>query len=269
MKINLKSIEGSFNFEQRNDCRITRTIYYWNPDGYQENYSLLRIYEFPNQTVVIASQLRGIVLGNENFILDAIDYFSIQRKNLIWINHQGIFSDYKPTHDIFSKKTLKLNFLSCEFEAAEEISLTQVKELVGFDLEPVETGLGLDPKLQQKMYIEQQGKINKLIQIYLKLDQDYFLKRLFEIEQVIKNKRFLVAYSPSRRIEEQDRITLLTEDQIKEGYYKNYHEANYLIDNYDPGKEILVGLYFKDESAIIGVVSRRYLLGYNEDEENG
>jgi hypothetical protein len=107
VKLKTNSILGEIKIESNESCNITRCIYHFQPSDFLPLYCLLRIFEFKSKTIVIASQLKGVILWDEILIENIIEDFELNCENLYWINHVGLFSDYMPIkerflHTIFS-----------------------------------------------------------------------------------------------------------------------------------------------------------------------
>ena len=188
MKLKTDSIPGEVNIEQKKDCKITRCIYHFQ-SSYFDTYCLIRIFDFYSKTIVIASQVWGTTGNNDLLLEDVIEDFNLDRDNLYWIDHIGLFSDYAPEEEfsriIFAYEKDSI-FFQKKLRITDEIdiSIESVEDLIESSLEPVELWLGLDSIARNKFRRERQEKTFRLLHLYIQENiidlckQEYILKIL-------------------------------------------------------------------------------------------
>ncbi|MGB5636625.1 MAG: hypothetical protein WBM86_28135, partial [Waterburya sp.] len=188
MKLKTNYIPGEINIEQKENYKITRCIYHFQPSDFLPLYCLLRIFEFNSKTIVIASHLRGAILWNEMLIENIIEDFALNCDNLIWINHVGLFSDYMPIEErflhttfSFGKESRSSQIKVC-LQEENKIDVESVQNLIGLSLEPVESWLGLDAIAENNLRTKKAEITFQLLYLYFQENKEYFLNQ----EKIIK-----------------------------------------------------------------------------------
>ncbi len=270
-KMGLKFDEssGGFEIEKRSSCIVLRHIYYW----YYTNCCLIRIYYFQAKTIVIASQLNGPILWDEYLISRSVRKFGLDRKNLVWINHIGLFSNFRPTRERFIKTTIKwsrqtifsLTADYCELCDEEQINLQVVEELIESKLEAVETWLGLDSKLQQEREIKKQAEIQKLLKLYLHSQLEFFANQSWLRQILAQAQLGAVFYNPEAKVEfNQKIIDFLRYNYLESSSNISERVALPFVEKYDPVTEMVVCVCAKNGYTFCEILSKSFLRKYQE-----
>ena len=196
-------ILGQTKVEKFNGYKISRCIYHIG-DSLNILSELIRIFEFPTKTVVIASKLSYPLLWNESLIKKTIQDFSLDPKKLHWINHRGLFSsiDYQEeqflyTFFSYNKESI---FSNPEINIIKDkmVSLQSVERFIECSLEPVEYWLGLDPLLREKVVAKREKKITELTYIYLQSQIEYLSKCKEVIDILATAREGTILFYPNR-----------------------------------------------------------------------
>lgn len=131
MKLDFDSMRGGLSVESNQNCTILRHLYKY---GDAISRCLIRIYEFKTTTIVIASQLQcPPLIWEDKIILKVVRDFQLDTKNLIWIVHVGLFSNYMPP-----KEEFLLTFFSEREESIFQQKEYQIVETISIDSKQVE-----------------------------------------------------------------------------------------------------------------------------------
>lgn len=237
MKLNINNIRGRLNIEKHSNSRVIRYIHHLNWMG----YCLIRIYEFQAKTVVIASQLSKPILWNSYLISSIVKKFNLNYQYLVWINHIGLFSDFRPAEEEFihtivseQKSRFSLTSKDCKLCSTNRLTLQQVEELIECNLEPVESWFGLSSITSQKREEEYQERIQKLLHLYLQKNFNFFAKQLWLMEIISQAQLGAIFFYPER----QD-IQFLKYVDL-EGSNNEYERQAFLfMEKYDPVIEMV------------------------------
>ena len=197
-------VSSAVNFESNASCKITRCIYHFQPSNLLPCYCLLRIFEFDSKIIVVASQLQGAILGDENLIKYIIEDFELDCQNIYWINHVGSFSDIMLTkerflHTTFSyKKALVSSRIEINLQEENEIDLGLVQTLIERTLEPVESWLGLDYMADVKSSSKKEEITLQLLHLYIQENIEYFCKQEEIIKILASSQPGAIFFDPNR-----------------------------------------------------------------------
>lgn len=266
MKLDFYGIKGGLSITESPNCKILRCIYQCS----FPRYCLIRIYEFKTKTIVIASQLKGPVNWNYLLIYKVIKNFKLNINNLLWINHVGLFSDYKPVeekfiHTLFSwSKTLLFSDEECHLIEEKQITLQAVEELIESQLESVETWLGLKPKLQEEKDKEHQEKLQKLLHFYLQ-DNLSFLAKQKEIQVLLPEASVgAIFFYPEKKARNETYIKFLKYADLDKSNDETARVAMPYVEKYYSSEEIVVCVCTDDAHTYCSILSKNSLLNIRD-----
>lgn len=206
MKMKIDSVPGEINIENTNKCKISRCIYHFDCGVITNTYCLIRIFEFPSKTIVIASHLKGLIGGKEYVIRDVINDFNLDHKKLFWINHIGFFSNLSLEKEEFTHNLLSYekHFIFCnkqiEIIKEEEISKECIEELIESSLDSVESWLGLDLIAEKDFRYANEKSIFKLLHFYLQenLINSFRVKKILQLLSLYESKSGAIFFYPDQ-----------------------------------------------------------------------
>lgn len=193
--------------------------------------------------------------------------FYLNYKILIWINHIGLFSDFRPAeeefiHTIVSKR--EGGFLStnddCELCSTNRLNLQQVEELIESNLEPVESWLGLSSITSKKREEEHQEKIQKLLHIYIQQNLDFFAKQIWLIEILSQAQLGAIFFYPERQVIQFSRYV-----DLEKSNNQYERQAFLFMEKYDPMMEMVICVCPNSGYAYCGIFPNSYLEKYLMD----
>jgi len=250
MKPNLNELVGGFNIERYSDCTVLSHVYYWN----FTNRCLIRAYCFQSRSIVIVSQLNGEISGDEILIAGIFQKLKLNRKNLIWINHQGAFSDCRLATEKFFQITFSWSIDSCEILGEIEISLQTLEDLIEFKLEPVESWFGLAPDLQQQRELQKQKETKNLMRLYLQPYLELFARELEYKQKSSQAERGALFYYPEAGLENNQIALIFMSQEKLEMRYDHFDVlALPYVKKYNPTTEMVVCVRTNDDYNICDI----------------
>ena len=260
MKLDFDSVKGRISVVKHPNCKILRHIYHF---GY-EKYCLIRIYEFQTKTIVIASQLSGAILWDMYIISNIVRKFNLNYIKLVWINHIGLFSDFRPTKEEFihtivlqPKSIFPFTSSDCELCETKEIDLQTLERLIESKLEPVEAWLGLSNITLQKRKEEYKKNNQKLLHLYLQQNLDIFAQQIWLrkiLSQALIGSVFLYP--------EAQNLQFLRYTDLENSNNDNERLALPYVEKYNPVTEMVVCVCTNSGHTYCGILSKSFFKKY-------
>ncbi len=264
MKIDFDNMRGGLSVESTHNHTILRHLYKY---GFAIHRCLIRIYELEKATIVIASQLNcPPLIWDDGIISHVIHDFQLDTKNLFWIVHVGLFSNFKPP-----KEEFLLTFFSEKEESILQrkkyniietinIDLKQVEKLIKRSLEPVETWLGLDLQIQKKKQQDYQKNQQNLLNRYLKNNLDFLFEQNKVKELLPKALIGAFFFYPEQREKKSDCVKFIGCAELEKSDDKCEQLAFSYLSKYLPDKEIVICVRTEKSHCYCSIVSKKSLL---------
>ena len=257
-------MRGGLSVEVTPNCTILRHLYKY---GNAIHRCLIRIYEFKTKTIVIASQLNCPPIIWDNRIISLmIQDFWLDTKNLIWIVHVGLFSNFMPPEEefllTFFSEREGSRFQSNEYEIIETINIDikQVEKLIKRSLEPVETWLGLDIMIQKERKEQYQERQQELLRLYLQNNIGF----LFEQDKLQKllPKTLIGAFFfyPERKEDDEECIKFIGFADLEKSNDRCEQLAFSYVTEYLPDKEIVICICTEENYCYCTILSKKSFL---------
>ena len=270
MNSDLKIIETGVNIEYYcADFRISRHFFKWN----NSNKCLVRAYCYPTENIVIISQIEGQVINTKEQIIAIFQKIQLKAKKTTLITH---------IENKFYKSLVGFNLQHLD-NVKKEISLQIVEELIGRELEPVETWLEIDIEIYQKNELRRQEKNHKLLQFYLEPDLEFFTSKFekieYELEQIeYEYRRYrqstipvrgALFYYPDVKLENQQKhICFLNQKDLEDSHKYSDRSALEYVNNYDVRTEIVICVQVDEHESVCGIFPRINSLVSDKTESN-